>query len=368
MDGLLHSFCLGFVLALGLKYWEDAEDSLRKRFFVMTVVFLSIAQTILQDYKVWTVAVVHRPWAGSPLLCVDFFVNGAISLMCEAFYIRRCWKLTGKSPWALYPMIMLWMTTIGAQFYVTITLGLEFWHFSMKSVLPPSIEHLLRNTLFVFSYWVGGCTILDITVAAIMITCLIKSKTGLEASNSVVHRVILLTLETALLPSISMVIAVIIIHGAPNRGHNDDLILFFVFITAKLYAIGLLRTLNARAVLRERLGSKDLGRTSLSTYSWKQDLDQEGEKHETAGRRARTSTPPPETATTLRASGGSCAPTYISRYEGVPPEEIVEAPMTPAGSSSQHIRFGSPLLDRSERGSHSRLRLSSIHRPKPESK
>jgi hypothetical protein len=43
MDGLLHSFCLGFVLALGLKYWEEyTEDSIRKRAFVLTVVFLSL--------------------------------------------------------------------------------------------------------------------------------------------------------------------------------------------------------------------------------------------------------------------------------------------------------------------------------------
>jgi hypothetical protein len=128
MDGLLHSFCLGFVLALGLKYWEEyAEDSIRKRAFVLTVVFLSLCvlrrlhksvtclsrrcslQTILEDYKVWTVAVFHKSWvslsqifnaeclngikAGSPFLWTDFFLNGAICSMCEAFYIRRCWKV-----------------------------------------------------------------------------------------------------------------------------------------------------------------------------------------------------------------------------------------------------------------------------------
>lgn len=51
---------------------------------------------------------------------------------------------------------------------------------------------------------------------ASVIVCLWKSKTGLGTSNSVVHRVIFLTLETAFLPSISMVTAVIVLHGAPN--------------------------------------------------------------------------------------------------------------------------------------------------------
>jgi hypothetical protein len=42
MDGLLHSFCFGFVLALAQKYWEDyGDDSVRKRAFVAAVVLLS---------------------------------------------------------------------------------------------------------------------------------------------------------------------------------------------------------------------------------------------------------------------------------------------------------------------------------------
>ncbi|KAJ7274293.1 hypothetical protein B0H12DRAFT_1088030, partial [Mycena haematopus] len=133
MDGLLHSFCLGFVLALGLKYWEEyAEDPIRKRAFVFTVVLFSSIQTVLQAYKVWSVAIFHNLWAAGPFVWADFFLNGAICSMCEAFYIRRCWKMTGKSPWALYPMVSLWLCGVGAQFYITITLGLEFQYFTVN--------------------------------------------------------------------------------------------------------------------------------------------------------------------------------------------------------------------------------------------
>ncbi|KAJ6539550.1 hypothetical protein B0H19DRAFT_1179568 [Mycena capillaripes] len=356
MDGFLHSFCLGFVLALGLKYWEEyAEDSVRKRAFVLAVVFLSFLQTVLEDYKVWTVAVFHKSWAASPFMWTDFFLNGAICSMCEAFYIRRCWKMTGKSPWALYPMVLLWSSVVGAQFYITITLGLEFQYFTVDHILSGKVEQLFRNTVVVFSYWVIGCTILDVTVAAILITCLLKSRTGLETSNTVVHRVILLTLETALLPSISMAVAVTVLHGAPNPGHNDDLVLFFVFITAKLYAIGLLRTLNARAKLRQRIDSTDLGRTSLATWSWEQDQ----QKLETARR--------PEFVTSKLTmnpanEAAESAPTYNSPIrDSVAPNEVLEGPST----ESHHVRFSSPLLDQYERGSYARLRVSSTHRPKP---
>ncbi|KAJ6538561.1 hypothetical protein DFH09DRAFT_79036 [Mycena vulgaris] len=363
MDGLFHSFCLGFVLALGLKYWEEyAEDSFRKRAFVMTIVLLSTLQTILEDYKVWTLAVLRRPWAGSPFLWVEFFLTGAICSMCEAFYIRRCWKMTDKNPWALYPMVLLWISIVAAQFYITITLGLEFQYLRVSSVSHVQDERLgllLRETLIVFSYWVAGCSILDMTVAAILITCLLKSKTGLGTSNSVVHRIVFLTLETALFPSISMVVASIILHGAPNPGQNDDVVLFFVYLTAKLYAIGLLRTLNARARLRQRIDSTDLGRTSLAKWSW----DQDHEKQENAGKPDRTSQVPTEAATTLRGSVESSAPIFNSHCEGIPPEQIPEGPPT----GSHRVHFGSPLLDQYERGSYARLRVSSIHRMKPQS-
>ncbi|KAJ7167549.1 hypothetical protein C8R46DRAFT_1093376 [Mycena filopes] len=334
MDGILHSFCLGFVLALGLKYWEEyAEDSMRKRVFVLTIVLLSFLQTVLEDYKLWMVAVFRRgSWAGTPLVWTDFFLNGIISAMCEAFYIRRCWKMTGKSRWVLYPMALLWINVVGAQLYINITLGLD-------ATFDPSTY----ATILIYLD-----AVLDMTVAAILITSLVKSKTGLEASNSVVHRVILLTLETALLPSIAMVIAVIILHVV-HHGHHNDLVLFFIFMTAKLYAIGLLRTLNARAKLRERIDSTDLGRTTLGTWSWDQDHPQMQEGGGRAGVKLDD------------GPGLTMSPTDTSRAENiaVAPDEMVGM------ADSQRVHFGgSPMLEQHERG-YARLRVSSVHRPRP---
>lgn len=52
---------------------------------------------------------------------------------------------------------------------------------------------------------------------------------------------------------------------------KDHLVLFFVLLTGKLYAIGMLYTLNSRVMLRERMRSNDFGRTSLGTWQWDQD-------------------------------------------------------------------------------------------------
>ncbi|KAJ7639105.1 hypothetical protein FB45DRAFT_904711 [Roridomyces roridus] len=349
IGALLHSFCLGFVLAQGLKYWEDyQEDSLRKRIFVLTVVFLSTVQTVLEGYKTWTVSVADHHWASNVFFAPDFFVNGAISIMCEAFYIQRCWKLTGRLPWVLYPLVLLWTTVLGAQLYITITTGIEFHLYEIARHITQQFELDLRNTLIVFHYWIVGCTFLDLAVAVILVVCLIRSKTGLNTSDSAINRVIFLSLETAILPSLSMTMALVLLHAGAGDGKHDDLLVFFVFITAKLYAIGLLRTLNARAKLRQRIQSCDLGRTTLSTWNWTED-------------------PPPidgprssdviskETTTTLRASVASSAGT-INRYEGIAPDD----------SMQPRVHFGSPMLEQSEQG-FARRRVSSMNRPELES-
>ncbi|KAF7301899.1 hypothetical protein MIND_00755900 [Mycena indigotica] len=357
MDGLLHSFCIGFVLAEGLKYWDEYKDDVRrKRVFVLLVVLLSLLQTVLQDYKVWTVAVLGSPWASSPLMWCDFFINAVICSMCEAFYIRRSWKMTGKSPAVLYPMSLLWLGAIAAHLYITITLALEFQYFTIGHIFNKEVESLFRNTVIVFSYWIVGCTglstilfffvtsefcstVLDLSVAIILIIALFKSKTGLDSSDTAMNRVILMTLETALLPSISMVTGVVVLHAASNPGKNDDLVLFFVFITAKLYAIGLLRTLNSRHRLRQRLDSTDIGRTTLGKWTWDQNHHPNHQALEIVEVRTERDSQLVMDAT-LRGSLSSTATAH--RYQEVDREEVRG-------------------VERKRGMSKSRLRVASIH-------
>ncbi|KAK7061991.1 hypothetical protein R3P38DRAFT_3166980 [Favolaschia claudopus] len=364
MDGLLHSFCLGFVLAQGLKYWDDyPEDPFRKHALVLSVVVLSFRDSL-------------QTLIASPLMWTDSFLNGAICAICEAFFIHRCWKMTGKKWWALYPLAILLMSLVCASFYITITVGLEFKDFTAtQHKLPAHAQRLFGDTMVVFSYWViagtGLCRlkppqhipqthiipVLNVLVALILVTCLFKSKTGVDNSDSVINRVILLTLQTAILPSISMTTALVLLHVLPHPGQNDDLALFFILITAKFHAIGLLRTLNARARLRQRIGSTDLGRTTLSQWTWDQD---ESTREQTTSqpdfvRRLPTSLNP---TATLVDPGESSPYTADIQYASIPPDQM-SCPESP----SQHVHFSSPLLDQFERGSFPRRRVSSAHRP-----
>lgn len=95
MDGLVQSFLLGTIVNQAFKYWMDSRnDSWHKRIFVTTVILLAILQTVLEDYKVWRTMISRLPWSTSPMEWSDLFLNGCICALCEAFYIRRCWKVT----------------------------------------------------------------------------------------------------------------------------------------------------------------------------------------------------------------------------------------------------------------------------------
>ncbi|KAF5388130.1 hypothetical protein D9615_000481 [Tricholomella constricta] len=89
--------------------------------------------------------------------------------------------------------------------------------------------------------------VLDVIVTSIrtllnqsrtVVISLWKSKTGLVELDQVLMQIISITLESSALPA--------------------------------LYTIGMLRTLNSRAKLRQRMKSHDLGRTSLGEWQWDQ--------------------------------------------------------------------------------------------------
>lgn len=271
LDGLLQAFLLGTLVSQVVKYWSDyRDDSWRKRAFVAVVIVLSILQTALEDYKVWRTTVSDKRWSTSPIEWSDLFLNGCICSLCEGFYIRRCWKLTNKNPWVIFPLSTLSALTMAANIYLAVATGIAFRSLEATDNILAASHFLLPSTIVTFSIWIFGSLALDIIVTSILISSLWRSRTGIRETDKIVLHVILLTWESAALPSICMFIAACLYHGAPRV--HDHLVLFFVLLTGKLYVFGMLRTLNSRVKLRERMKSHDLGRTSLENWSWEQSM------------------------------------------------------------------------------------------------
>lgn len=269
LGGFLQSFMLGILITQGLKYWADyRDDSLRKRVFVATVIFVCMLQTLLEDYKSWRTTIGQKKWSTSNIQWTDLLLNGLLSTLCEAFFIRRCWKMTNKSPWVLYPLATLLASVTAANAYLAIAMALAFRSLE-AGVTYESLSasrNILLSTVVAFSYWIFGSLILDIIFTSILVICLWRLKTGMAELDKILMHIIRMTVESSALSSMCMIVAVGLYHASPHL--QDHLILFFVLLTGKLYAIGMLHTLNSRAKLRQEMESHDPGRMALSDWKW----------------------------------------------------------------------------------------------------
>ncbi|KAF9478173.1 hypothetical protein BDN70DRAFT_65061 [Pholiota conissans] len=273
LDGLLQSFLLGTIVNQAFKYLLDyRDDSWRKRIFVVGVILLSTFQTILEDYKVWRTFIFHQKWSTSKIEWSDLFLNGCICWLCEGFYIRRCWKMLNKNVWFLASLSLLSALLMASNLYLAVAMGLAFRSDEVEGTNDTltASRFLLPSTIVAFSVWIFGSLVLEMTVSTILIISLLRSRTGFKEIDKTVVKVVHMTWESAVLPLMCMLIGVGLYHAQPET--DDHLVLFFVLLTGKFYTFGMLRTLNSRAKLRQRMNSQDLGlgRTSLSSWQWDQ--------------------------------------------------------------------------------------------------
>ncbi|KAF9268208.1 hypothetical protein L218DRAFT_602035 [Marasmius fiardii PR-910] len=151
LDGILQSFATGLIAGQAVKYWADyRDDSRHKRFFIASVVLLSVLQTIIEVYKVWLIMVRSEKWSRNALAWSDLFVNGCICSMCQSFFIRRCWKMTGKRRIILYPLAFLAALIVIFSISFVVTMGLAFN--SGQRTLEEYIQ-LMQFMKIVFTIW-----------------------------------------------------------------------------------------------------------------------------------------------------------------------------------------------------------------------
>ncbi|TFK71754.1 hypothetical protein BDN72DRAFT_407525 [Pluteus cervinus] len=270
LDGFFQAFLLGAVLCQVLKYRENYHDDARKKkLFVNVLLVFSILQTALEWYKVWRTAISLLRWSTSRIQWADFFINGCICALCQAFFIRRCWKLRDENPWVLYPLAVAWLALSVANLYLAITLGMAS---QSREYLNQTITHsryLLPATSVSFSFWVVGSVTLDVVVASLLTWTLSRSRVapGLRG-DSVITQVIRITWTAAVLPPVPMMIAVILYHLP--RYTNSHFVPFCALLTGKLYVVGVLHTLNSRERLRLRMASSDTGLGRRSLTNWRE--------------------------------------------------------------------------------------------------
>ncbi|PIL37324.1 hypothetical protein GSI_01017 [Ganoderma sinense ZZ0214-1] len=230
----------GVIITQTVKFYERCrDDPMTLRLYVFLLLLLSILQTMIMSYKAWVATIEVMQWA------------------------------TSENIWILFSLAILCLVSLVAAIILTVKIGT-----TIVPNLQESHPDPLHASAFAYPLWVYSSLCTAIALTIILSHSLWKTKTGLTHLDHTVETIIFLTWETALLPSICMLTSAIIfsIRDAQGSGTSvaarSHLDLFFALLTGKLYALGILRTLNSRTLLRERLQSIPLGRQSLSRWEW----------------------------------------------------------------------------------------------------
>lgn len=270
VGGILQAICQGVIFAQAARYWEcPLNDTMRMKTYVLTLVGLSLLQTMHATYKLWYILIYFEHWSTSPLVWAEIFLNGLICAICETSLIRRCWKVTKKNKWVTPPLAFLLVTIFIANVYLSIVLGLDSKH-GRANDSPLKVERSFPAK-FSFNYWIFGSLVLDVAITSILMVWLWQSKTGLDNLDQALDRIVAVTWESAAVPSAFQIIAVSLYDSKSGESHH--LVLFFSLMTGKLYTLAILRSLNSRPELRGRMTSDDVGRRSLSDWQWGNDSE-----------------------------------------------------------------------------------------------
>ncbi|KAI0005156.1 hypothetical protein BJV74DRAFT_329486 [Russula compacta] len=278
IEGILQPLCQGIIFAQAARYWEcPLNDTVRMKLYVLTLVGLSLLQTMFTGYKLWYIFIYLKHWSTSPIVWADLFLNGLICTVCEVSLLRKCWKVTKRRSWVIVPLAFLLITIFIANMYLTVALGVGSKHGSVNDS-PLKAQHSFLAK-FSFNYWIFGSLVLDVTITSILMVYLWHSRTGVDNLDKALNHIITVTWGSAAVPSVFQIIAVSLYNS--DSGESRHLVLFFLLMTGKFYTLGIMRSLNSRPDLRGRMTSDDIGRTSLSDWQW-------SDEHEnTVARRSR---------------------------------------------------------------------------------
>ncbi|KAH8830416.1 hypothetical protein DL96DRAFT_941239 [Flagelloscypha sp. PMI_526] len=116
LDALADSFLLAWVLSQAWSYYTwFAQDTTAKKVNVAILVFLSVVQSFIEDFKLWFVLVRNGEWQKSSLLWSDLAVSGITNSIVGIWFILRCWKMVERNRWVLWTMCALWGLVVCAN-------------------------------------------------------------------------------------------------------------------------------------------------------------------------------------------------------------------------------------------------------------
>ncbi|KAL5512645.1 hypothetical protein ACEPAG_2911 [Sanghuangporus baumii] len=163
-------------------------------------------------------------------LLVEIYFEALVVLLVQAFFILRVWRLSEKNIPLAVILVALALSSFALSLVFTIK-GQQLKTFTRLKEI-----YALNRSINVIN------AVTDVTVAAVLIYLLNKSRTGFRRSNHIINHLIFYSLNTGLLTSIDAIGSLV---GNVVWGNTFIYIFFFVNIS-RFYTNSFLATLNTR--------------------------------------------------------------------------------------------------------------------------
>ncbi|RSH94229.1 hypothetical protein EHS25_004032 [Saitozyma podzolica] len=167
----------------------------------------------------------------SPFYLLDLFSRLPVS----AFFGERAWRLMGRS----------WLVGGSITLLLLVSAG------GAIGAKVQAVNDQLGNTEMYLVYtWLGSEMASDVVTTVCIMWCLLRSKTSFDSTNRVINKLLVLTVETQLPPTI-MAVGYLIFYVMVHVSTKFETFAAFFTCTPKIYVVCLLTVLSARLKLRE---------------------------------------------------------------------------------------------------------------------
>lgn len=178
----------------------------------------------------------HLVWSGS----VEFFFSVSIAFLVQCFYVLRIWHMS-KNYLLTGSVLVIVLASAACGLVWTILSIITPTFQELQSIVPVSIA----------IYALASAA--DILIAASLIAILHKARTGIEQSETMINKLILLIVNTGALTSLMEVALLIAMAASPKT----LIYVAFDFTIVRFYTNSFLATLNARKYLTAKDDEKD---------------------------------------------------------------------------------------------------------------
>ncbi|KAF8607828.1 hypothetical protein BDV93DRAFT_603599 [Ceratobasidium sp. AG-I] len=245
MLGALFDFMFAGILLQQFHFYRTnfKDDALWVKIVVWVTMLFATMKTVQAFLIVWFKLIVaygdwreaaNWPWQDwtEPIL------GASLGAAAQTYFSMRCYRLSGRRMWLLVGLFTFMLISWGCSFGVGLQIGLQNPY--AHGDVPYAVIPMLVSTILV-----------DSVITLVTMFYLIRSKKGFNhQTDSILSRLMTVTLEAALPPALSAICDVITSVTEIGNVHAT-----FNMLTPRLYAYSLMFTLNARVVTRELAAS-----------------------------------------------------------------------------------------------------------------